>query len=516
MSGQDIDTLVRRPKHDKQTAEVLLRELAGPDASRRLGPIVVPVAEQLLPKLLDRVLRCPGARFADLFGTEGRPIMLRTVVAFDRDARYLVLETPIRRATMPWLSDVTPAAFVEECELFEQFGLQPPDGHLLNRLMVAPVSAPEHPRLAEHEHPARDTHLPFVVDGQAFEFPVGPVRGTAVESLYYGLVTSGEEVVDLYLHTWHKYRGIERRLQGLTPAQALFFVERGEGLSATSTAVAFASAVETALGVEVSDGVRRARAICVELERLYNHAQCVAALAQSTGLWIGQSQAELAIELFLRLNAAVAGHRYLFGTTGIGATRTLDLDALQALLPAAHGELRRVLDGLLQTNSFLDRVEATGVVTAQRCADLGLVGPVARASGAAIDTRLDHRSTGLPLDITRAGADSGDCLARLLVRAEEVDQSRQLLDQLTTTSAITLSPRRTRQGWGLGVAESPRGETLAWVELDEQDRIRRARIRTGSNRNWRAFDDAVRSQNVFTDVPIIEASFWLTVAGRVL
>ena len=34
-----------------------------------------------------------------------------------------------------------------------------------------------------------------------------------------------------------------------------------------------------------------------------------------------------------------------------------------------------------------------------------------------------------------------------------------------------------------------------------------------SVRNWRAFDDAARAQNVFTDIPIIEASFWLTVAG---
>ena len=34
-----------------------------------------------------------------------------------------------------------------------------------------------------------------------------------------------------------------------------------------------------------------------------------------------------------------------------------------------------------------------------------------------------------------------------------------------------------------------------------------------SARNWRGFDDACRSQNVFTDIPIIEASFWLTAAG---
>ena len=67
---------------------------------------------------------------------------------------------------------------------------------------------------------------------------------------------------------------------------------------------------------------------------------------------------------------------------------------------------------------------------------------------------------------------------------------------------------------GSGWAESPRGEALAWVEL--------GRARAGSAgrgcgpasvRNWRGFDDAARSQNVFTDIPIIEASFWLTVAG---
>jgi Ni,Fe-hydrogenase III large subunit len=66
---------------------------------------------------------------------------------------------------------------------------------------------------------------------------------------------------------------------------------------------------------------------------------------------------------------------------------------------------------------------------------------------------------------------------------------------------------------GLGWTESPRGEALAWVALDEAGRIIRARLRPGSVRNWRGFDDACRSQNVFTDIPIIEASFWLTAAG---
>lgn len=68
-------------------------------------------------------------------------------------------------------------------------------------------------------------------------------------------------------------------------------------------------------------------------------------------------------------------------------------------------------------------------------------------------------------------------------------------------------------GFGLGWCESPRGESLAWLGLDAEGRVQRARLRPASVRNWRAFDDAARSRNVFTDIPIIEASFWLTVAG---
>ena len=68
-------------------------------------------------------------------------------------------------------------------------------------------------------------------------------------------------------------------------------------------------------------------------------------------------------------------------------------------------------------------------------------------------------------------------------------------------------------GSGLGWAESARGEALAWVALNDAGEVGQVRLRPAAVRNWRAFDDAARSQNVFTDIPIIEASFWLTVAG---
>jgi Ni,Fe-hydrogenase III large subunit len=304
----------------------------------------------------------------------------------------------------------------------------------------------------------------------------------------------------------------------MSPQRALFYLERGEGLSAVATSLAFASAVEAALGLAVPDAVTRDRLICLELERLYNHAQCAAALAQSTGLFVGQAQAEIALERLLRVNAAVAGHRYLFGVVAIGERgHAVDVEALRRLLPAARGELCRVIDALLETNSFVDRLEATGIVSADDSTALGLVGPVARASGAAIDARIDHPFARVTLPgLAAAVQDSDDALGRLLVRREELDQSARLIALLEEGELDLATPAGKRRGWGLGAAESPRGETLAWVALDERGLVSYARVRTASSRNWRAFDDAVRSQNVFTDVPIIEASFWLTVAGRVL
>src|ERR1035441_10652721 len=49
-----------------------------------------------------------------------------------------------------------------------------------------------------------------------------------------------------------------------------------------------------------------------------------------------------------------------------GVTRAPDAEALRAGLPGAYGELRRAADALLSTNSFMDRLEATRVVTPDR------------------------------------------------------------------------------------------------------------------------------------------------------
>ncbi len=489
-------------------------------AGNAAGPVAVTeVAAAELDVVTAELAQHPGARLADLFATGADPVILRVVWALDRDQLYLVTETEVEGPRYPALSDIAPAAFAEECEIYEQFGIRPAGGKPLNRVAMPPQPDIKLPTLGHAPaEPPRDVHAPHLVGGQAFEFPFGPVRQVGVESLYYGLVTSGEELVDLYLFTWHKHRGVEWRAQGQTPRQALFHIERVEGLGAIGNSCAFAAAAEAALGLEPAPEALLTRAIALELERLYNHAAAIAALCQACGLAVGRAAAEIALEQLLRLNAAVLGHRYLFGVVEIGGARTApDLGRLRAGLPAAYGELRRAGDALLSTNSLLDRLEATGTVTLEEARRLGLVGPVARASGIAADARADHPSGAYAaLAPVVATQTAGDALARMRVMLAEAAESVRLIETLAAdatgmpvgTAAKNGGPRS-----GLGWSESSRGESLAWVELDAAGRISRARLRPAAVRNWRGFDDACRSQNVFTDIPIIEASFWLTVAG---
>jgi len=433
----DEIALVARKAAIRDDGDVITAQIPGPD----------------LEAVVHLLAAAPGARLAHMFvsdgqpGGEGEPVILRLVWAVDGQQRYLLTESAVEAETYPPLSDIAPAAFHEECEIYEQFGIRPATGRPLNRVVLPPHAGPDFPRLGHPPtQPPREVHAPHTVGGQAFEFPFGPVRQVGAESLYYGLVTSGEEIVDVHVFIWHKHRGVEWRLRERSPADGLFFAERMEGLSAVANGWAFAAAAEAATGLLPPETAARSRGVALELEQLYNHAAAVAALCQTTGLSVGQSAAEIALEQLLRLNAAAFGHRYLFGVVGIGGARRAPDPAplrrdLRRDLPRAYGELRRAADSLLSTNSFVDRLEATGVLSAEQARLLGLVGPVARATGLGVDARHDHPASPYaaapPAVVTRAG---GDVLARFHVMLAEAAESVRLIGQFLDAGAGAAVP----------------------------------------------------------------------------
>ena len=82
------------------------------------------------------------------------------------------------------------------------------------------------------------------------------------------------------------------------------------------------------------DEVHRLRALLIELERLYNLAADLGALANDVGFSLANAHAQRIRERLLRLNATVTGHRLLRGAIRPGrvALRALpDPDALRSI-----------------------------------------------------------------------------------------------------------------------------------------------------------------------------------------
>jgi Ni,Fe-hydrogenase III large subunit len=162
----------------------------------------------------------------------------------------------------------------------------------------------------------------------------------------------------------------------------------------------------------------------------------------------------------------------------------------------------------------LDRFERTGVVKKELINTLNLTGPVARASGAAIDTRIDH-PYGLYEKITPSikVMEEGDVKARFEVKASEIIDSAGIIQKLINEmpGGSVNSKYKISDGFSLSVLESPRGQNVHWVYI-KNGVIDRYKVRTPSFCNWRAIEHAVIG-NIVPDFPLINKSMNLSYAG---
>ncbi|HUW63456.1 MAG TPA: NADH-quinone oxidoreductase subunit C [Spirochaetia bacterium] len=360
------------------------------------------------------------------------------------------------------------------------------------------------------------------VEGRGvFEMPLGPVYAGVSESIHFALTSIGEEVFWVTPHLFFKHRGFEKAGEDISLEGVLQMVRRLSGIGAVSESLALCQAVEKAASLEVPPRALYMRSLLAELERLYNHIGNIADICESTSLAVGAAQGFMLRERLLRLNCLLSGSRYLMNTVCFGGV-LCDLGPDRAgllretLKPLAH-DFRGWFRMLLNTDSFLDRLENIGVLNTADATNLGATGPVGRASGIDRDWRRDHAYAAYDRMEFRVPVENdGDGLARLKVRATEVEESFALVEQLVSQlpggpvqngTRPELSPGAAAMGY----SEGPRGATLHWVCAGEDNRLWRVRLRPPSLLNWHAFPSATEGC-AFQDFPIILASFGLSLA----
>ncbi len=403
---------------------------------------------------------------------------------------------------------------------------------------VIPLDHPQPRRLVRHHHWPRGWYpmradtgpppefgdpegpYPFLsVEGPGvYEIPVGPVHAGLIEPGHFRFSVVGETILKLKARLWFVHKGLEKLFQGRDLADALPLAERVSGDTTVGHALAYCLAVEDATGWPVPAHAQRKRAILLELERLYNHTTDIGALCNDVGHGILHAHALRIREQLLRLNAEVTGHRLLRGGVIPGGAHLCTLPDT-GHLHAIAADIAEIIHLALGHSVVADRLTDTAILSRDAARDLGTLGYVARASGLPVDARHQHPFHDGGGAFTPVTRDTGDVLARFVVRADEIAASAALITALTSTVAAgttrTEPPTGTtaRAASGVGIVEGWRGTITHRVELAPDHTLTRAKIVDPSFFNWPALPIAL-SGAIVPDFPLVNKSFNLSYAGN--
>jgi len=358
----------------------------------------------------------------------------------------LLVSVDVAHPEVPSLTAAVPAANWHEREMRDLFGIVPV-GHPDPRPLVVHDGWPAgvFPLRKSFDGSQRVVVAPadefphVVAEGEGvFEIPVGPIHAGIIEPGHFRFTSVGETVLHLDARLFYTHRGLEKRMEGLSPLDAFYVAERICGVCSFAHGLGYCEALEQIAGVDVPPRARLIRGIALELERLYNHVGDVGNVCAGAAFHYGTAAGMRLKERLQQLNERLAGHRFLRGLVIPGGVR-LDLsDDLLGVLAATLHDTLGGLDSLMariEANpSVVDRLDDTGVLPRQAALDLAVAGVAARASGVDRDARRDHPHGAFagpePPDLRVVTVSDGDANARVTVRALEARESVRLIGEL--------------------------------------------------------------------------------------
>jgi Ni,Fe-hydrogenase III large subunit/Ni,Fe-hydrogenase III component G len=437
--------------------------------------------------------------------------------ALDRDNVLLSLLVPMPEddPVLPSISDLVPAAGWSEREMRDLVGITP-EGMLNPKRLVLPDGWPEnlHPLrrdVAWNVRPADyDESRTYPFDPPppgTTVVPFGPFHPTLDEPEHFRLFVEGEIIRGCEYRGFMVHRGIEKLADSvMTYNEIPMLAERICGICGCVHAVAYAQAVEQAALVRPTLRAEFIRTIMLEIERLHSHTLWVGLASHILGFDTLFMQSFRIREPIMWIAEKITGNRKTYAMCVIGGVRfditpELHVD-LERVLDTMEREWVKVFDAIKDDKNVMARTRGIGVTSRELVKDLGLLGPIARAAGVAIDARRDHPYAAYDkVEFDVITSEGGDVWARIIVRALEVFQSiriiRQCLEKMPD-GPLANEPQSELQSGRIGISsvEAPRGESHHFVVTGENNRPHRWRVRAPTYQNLQGIPAMIKDQRL--------------------
>ncbi len=446
------------------------------------------------------------------------------------DSRYLLLRAPVapEEPAFASLAAGIPAVNWAEREIQDWFGLVA-EGHPNPRRVALHDNWPDVNPLRKN-FPIETVLPPFEGERHIYrptlgegvlQIPVGPIHAGIIEPGHFNFSVAGEPILYLQLRMFYVHKGIEKRFEQLPARHGVYLAESISGDSSVSHGAAFCQAIEAAAGIDIPERARGMRTILLELERIYNHAADIGAIANDVGFVVANAHGSRLREAILALNEELTGSRLSRGMICPGGVRwdwgREQEVRIEEVLARWEPDFSSLMEMIESSDSTRDRLERTGTLTRKQARDLGVCGVAGRASGIDCDVRRDHPYAAYGgVEFRVPVYEEGDVLRRVQVRVEEVRQSIGIVRSVA--GALERGPYRAPlpplppDRCALGAVEGWRGEILHWIRTGADGRLERCKIKDPSLNNWPALVEAVQG-NIIADFPVINKSFNLSYSG---
>lgn len=323
--------------------------------------------------------------------------------------------------------------------------------------------------------------------------PFGPQHPVLPEPLHLDLVVEDEKVIKAIPQIGFVHRGLEKLVEKKDYNQFVYVVERICGICSFGHSLGYSETIESIAGIKAPKRAEYLRVIWMELSRIHSHILWMGLAADAFGFESLFMHCWRIREKILDIFEKTTGGRVIFSVCAPGGVlrdiSDTHLSDIKSTLSNIKSDYKKLCNTFLNDSTIQSRTVDVGIITKDEAENFSMVGPFSRASGINYDVRTLGKGAYGDLDNFEPVIDNqGDCYARIKVRAAEVYQSIDIINQLISKlpkgdifNPIKVNIQDNKEC--SNVLEQPRGECYYYARGNGTKFLERFRIRTPTSQN---------------------------------